>query len=71
MKKHYDVIIMMTSFFLIFLFFFTGIWAFSENIGDGSWNERIFVGSTIGVVVAIGTFIISLIWTFIRSWKKS
>ncbi|ACT94339.1 hypothetical protein [Dyadobacter fermentans] len=69
MKKHYDVIIMMTSFFLIFVFFFTGVWAFSEKIGDGSWNEQIFIGSGIGVVVAIVTFIVSLIWTFVRGWK--
>lgn len=69
MKKHYDVVIMKVSFFLIFLFFFTGIWAFTEFIGDGSWNERIFIGSGIGIAVAITTFIISLIWTFVRRWK--
>jgi uncharacterized membrane protein (DUF485 family) len=57
---------MITSFFLIFLFCFTGIWAFTEHIGDGSWNERIFVGSGIGILVAIATFIISVIWGFIK-----
>ncbi len=64
MKKQY--ILMVTSFFLIFLFFFTGIWAFTEYIGDGSWNERIFVGSGIGVLASIATFIISVIWGFIK-----
>jgi uncharacterized membrane protein (DUF485 family) len=69
MKKHYNFAIMMTSFFLIFFFFFTGIWAFTGNIGDGSWNETIFFGSYIGSIVAIVTFIISLIWTIFRGWK--
>lgn len=69
MKKHYDVYIMVTSFFLIILFFITGVWAFSENIGDGSWNDEIFLFSFIAVKVSAITFIAALIWTFIRGWK--
>jgi hypothetical protein len=69
MKKHYDVYIMMTSFFLILIFSFTGMWAFTEKIGDGSWNEQIFVGSGIGVIAACITFVIMLILTFVRGWK--
>lgn len=60
---------MMTSFFLIFFFFFTAIWAFSEYIGDGSWNERIFIGSWIGVFLSIAAFVISVIWAFIKGWQ--
>ncbi len=69
MKKHYDVVIMVTSFFLIFLFFFTGVWAYAEEIGDGSWNDEIFLISGVGVAVAVVTFIVSLVWTFVRGWK--
>lgn len=57
---------MITSFFLIFLFYFTAMWAFTEEIGDGSWNERIFVGSGIGILVAIASFVISVIWGFVK-----
>ena len=64
MKKQH--IIMVTSFFLIFLFFFTGIWAFTEYIGDGSWNERIFVGSGIGMLASIVAFVISAIWVWFK-----
>ncbi|WP_291042559.1 hypothetical protein [Dyadobacter sp. 50-39] len=71
MRKHYDVAIMMISFFIFFVFVFMSAWAFSEKIGDGSWNGTIFMVSSIGIVVSPVIFVISLIWTFIRGWKKS
>jgi len=63
-------IIIITSFFLILFFWFMGVLAFTEKIGDGSWNDDVFFGSTIGILAAIGTFIISLIMLLFESWRR-
>lgn len=68
MERRY--VIMITSFALIFIFLFTGIWAFTEYIGDGSWNERIFIGSGIGAGASIVVFLGSAIWSIVKGLRK-
>ncbi|CAG5072859.1 hypothetical protein DYBT9623_04399 [Dyadobacter sp. CECT 9623] len=60
--------IIVTSFFLIIILCFIAGWAYFEKIGDGSWNEEIFVWSTSGMLIAMATFGISLILLIIKVW---
>lgn len=61
---------MIISFFLTFIFYILAIWAFTEYIGDGSWNETILIGSGIGVIVSIITFLSSAIWSIVKGLRK-
>lgn len=66
MERRY--VIMIISFFLIFIFYIIAIWAFTEYIGDGAWNERILIG--IGAGLSIITFIVSVIWAIVKGLKR-
>lgn len=61
---------MIISFFLIPIFYVIAIWAFMEHIGDGSWNERIFIGSWAGVALSIAAFLSSVIWAIVKGLRK-
>ncbi|GGM97030.1 hypothetical protein GCM10010967_33570 [Dyadobacter beijingensis] len=46
--------------------FFLMAYAYAEKIGDGSWNEDIFICSLLGMFMSIGVFFLALIWLIIN-----
>lgn len=62
--------VIVTSFILIPVFWFIAILAFTEKIGDGSWNSNIFLWSSIGMLAAIAVFVFSLIILLIERLSR-
>lgn len=61
-----QVIIMLCSMLMGLICFLIMGYAYAENIGDGSWNETIFLSSLVGIFISIALFFLALIWAIIR-----
>jgi hypothetical protein len=48
--------IILAAISLFFLFAFIGACAYSTDIGDGSWNEDIFMGAFFGELFSVALF---------------
>lgn len=61
-----QVILMLSSMLAFVICVLLAGYSYAENIGNGSWNENIFICSCIGMVVSLGLFFLGLIWAIVR-----